>query len=118
MLKLSWSVTIGSVDRSDAGWQAGDAARPPHAVDETAVAQIGVGGRDRRAAEAELRGEFALCRQAGAERDPAVEDEQPHAIGERRVGGTLREVTPADDESGQCAGRKGCHAATLGELVS
>jgi len=81
------------------------------------LAEVGVGGRDGRAAEPELARELAFRGKAGAEGDPPVEDQQPDAIGERRVRGALGEVAPAGDEEGQGTSREGCHPATVAELA-
>lgn len=101
-----------------AGGEARDTAGTAHAVEVPAVAEVGVGCRHRRAAQAELRGEFAFRGQPGAECDASVEDEQPHAIGEGGVRGAVGEVAPADDEGGESAGREGCHPATVAGLAS
>ena len=74
--------------------QARDAAGSADAVEVSGVAQARVGGRDGGAAEFEVLGELALRRQPGAERDAAVEDEQPDAVGEREVGRSAGAGTP------------------------
>ena len=49
------------------------------------LAQLAVGGRHGRAAEAEPLGEVALGGQSGVDGDAPVEDEQAHPLGERLV---------------------------------
>ena len=84
--------------------QARDAAGSADAVEVSGVAQARVGGRDRGATEFEVLGELALGRQPGAERDAAVEDEQPDAVGEREVGRSAGAGTPLARQGCQCAG--------------
>jgi hypothetical protein len=81
-------------DRGARG-EARDAPRPAHAVEVASIPQFAVGGRDRGAADPELRGEVALRRHAGAERDAAVQDEEPDAARESAVGRCSRGLPPS-----------------------
>jgi hypothetical protein len=56
---------------------------PRLAVQHARAAQRLVGRRDRRTAHPERGRQLALGGQAGLQREPAVEDEQAHPVGER-----------------------------------
>ncbi len=73
-----------------AGRDGGPAARAAPGLQEPFGAQGLVGGGDGRAAHRQREGQFAFGWEPGGDRNPAFQDEQPYAVGERAVRGRLR----------------------------
>ncbi|CAM5672071.1 hypothetical protein SCYAM73S_03518 [Streptomyces cyaneofuscatus] len=71
------------------GRDGGPAARAAPRLQEPLRAQRLVGGGDGGAADGEGEGEFTFGGQPGGDRDPALQHQQPYAVGERAVGGGL-----------------------------
>ncbi len=72
-----------------AGRYGGPAARSTARLQEALRPQRLVGGRDGGPAEGQGQREFPLGGEPRGDRDPALQDEQTHAVGEGAVGGRL-----------------------------
>ena len=81
------------------GGQPRPRTRAPPARQVALLAQRGVRGGRRRAAHPERLRQLALAGQPRAQRQPAVQHQQPHRAGERRVGGTAG--APLPQQSGE-----------------
>src|SRR5690606_14874344 len=93
------------------------AAGTAHAGEVAGFAQLRIGGADGGAADLQRGGEVAFGRDAGAQLDAAVNDEQADAVGESEIG-RRSASPPIAEEGGERASRQGRHRATLGELDS
>ncbi len=76
------------------GGHGGPAPGPAPRLQEALRAQRLVGGGDGRPADGEGEGQLAFGGQPGGDRNPALQDQQTYAVGERAVGGRLASARP------------------------
>ena len=86
------------------------------AFKETVLAQIRIGRCNRRPADAQLRRQQSLSREAHADRQAAIEDQQPQRLLDLAIGGRTAGVAPASRPSAARARPRQSSCVIIGPL--